>query len=280
MPILGYESMPLAALDQTPLPNAFPMRAVGLSFPEAARPGLTPMLVAVQTDVLAYDIDEAAGTYAAEAVVVVRVRDTRGRIAYKTSQQYLLSGRLSELAAARSGEILFYRQAELLPGAYSVEAMVYDAKSRRSSARISTVAVPAQQATHARVSSVVIVRRAESVAPGDRDDQNPLYTGDLLLYPDVGVALRRAEDKELAFFFTAYVRPGADTTARLELLSQGRVVSSAPVALDTLDGHGRVPQLQRIPIDRLTAGLYELRISVSDGGGSDSKTATFRIGGG
>ena len=55
MPILGYESVPLAALDQTPLPNAFPMRAGGLSFPEAARPGLTPILVAVQTDVLSYD---------------------------------------------------------------------------------------------------------------------------------------------------------------------------------------------------------------------------------
>ena len=38
MPILGYESVPLAALDQTPLPNAFAMRAGGLSFPK--RPGL------------------------------------------------------------------------------------------------------------------------------------------------------------------------------------------------------------------------------------------------
>ena len=79
MPILGYESVPLAALDQTPLPNAFPMRAGGLSFPEAARPGLTPILVAVQTDVFSYDVDQAGGTYSAEAIVVVRVRDTRGR---------------------------------------------------------------------------------------------------------------------------------------------------------------------------------------------------------
>ncbi len=39
MPILGYESVPLAALDQTPLPNAFPMRAAGLSFPEGREAG-------------------------------------------------------------------------------------------------------------------------------------------------------------------------------------------------------------------------------------------------
>ncbi len=213
MPILGYESVPLAALDQTPLPNAFPMRAGGLSFPEAGRPGLTPIVVAVQTDVFSYDLDQNAGIYNAEAVVVVRVRDTRGRIAYKTSQQYLLSGRLEELDAAKAGEILFYRQPELLPGAYSVETMVYDARSKRSSARISTVTVPGPESRHARVSSVVIVRRAETVKPGDRDDRNPLYVGDLLLYPDVGVPVRRSTDKELAFFFTAYGRPGGQRPA-------------------------------------------------------------------
>lgn len=277
MPILGYESVPLAALDRTPLPNAFPMRAAGLSFPEAGRPGLTPILVSVKTDVLSYDLDPAAGAYAAEAVIVVRVRDTRGRIAYKTSQQYLLSGRLGELSAAKSGEILFYRQPELLPGAYSVEAMVFDAKSTRSSARISTVTVPAPETRHARVSSVVIVGRAETVSAASRDARNPLYVGDLLLYPDVGVPARRREDKELAFFFTAYGTPGTGANGRLELLSQGRVLSSVPLALGTFDGDGRVPQLQRIPIDALPLGLYELRVSVTDRSGSDSKTATFRV---
>jgi VWFA-related protein len=279
MPILGYESVPLAALDQTPLPNAFPIRAGGLSFPEAARPGLTPILVGVKTDVFAYDADRAGGTYSAEAVIVVRVRDTRGRVAYKTSQQYLLSGRLDELDASRAGEILFYRQPELLPGAYSVEAMVYDAKAKRSSARISTVTVPSPDAVHARVSSVIIVGRAEAVKPGDADAQNPLYVGDLLLYPDVGVPVRRAEDRELAFFFTAYGRPGGQTLGLLELLSQGRVVSSTPLALEAFDQQGRVPRLQRIAIDTLAPGVYELRVSVSERDGSDSKTAKFRIAG-
>ncbi len=279
IPILGYESVPLAALDRTPLPNAFPMSAGGLSFPEADRPGLTPILVALGTDVLQYDRDKTEGLYAAEVVVVVRVRDTRGRIVYKTSQQYMLSGRLDELDAARSGEILFYRQPELLPGAYSVEALVFDAKSGRSSARISTVTVPSPDARHARVSSVVIVRRTESVASGDRDEANPLYVGDLLLYPDVGVPERRRADRELTFFFMAYGKPGSGTTGRLELLSQGRVVSAVPLTLDAFDSDGRIPQLQRIPIDGLPQGLYELRVNVSDCSGSDSKTARFRIAG-
>ena len=157
--------------------------------------------------------------------------------------------------------------------------LIYDAKAKRSSARISTVTVPVPEAGHARVSSVVIVRRAEAVAPADRDDQNPLYVGDLLLYPDVGVPVRRAADKELAFFFTAYGRPGTGTTGRLELLSQGRIVSATPIVIGAFDSAGRVPQLQRIPIEGLPQGVYQLRVSVSDTRGSDSKTATFRIGG-
>jgi VWFA-related protein len=277
MPILGYESVALASLDQTPLPNAFPIRAGGLSFPELTRPGLTPILVAVQTGVLSYDRDEPTGLYAAEAVVLVRVRDTRGRVVYKTSQQYLLSGRLDELDAARSGEILFYRQPELLPGAYSVESMVHDAKSNRSSARISTVTVPSPDAGHSRVSSVVIVGRAETVKAADRDAQNPLYVGDLLLYPDIGLPVRRPDDKELAFFFTAYGKPGEHANARLDLLSQGRVVSSVPLALEAFDEQGRLPRLQRITIEALPPGVYQLRVRVDDRTGSDSKTATFRM---
>ncbi|HTV01665.1 MAG TPA: VWA domain-containing protein [Luteitalea sp.] len=276
MPILGYESVPLAALDRTPLPNAFPIRAGGLSFPESKRPGLTSLMVAMDTTHLQYDVDRVAGTYAAEAVVVMRVRDTRGRVVFKTSQQYLLSGQLHELDAAKAGEIIFYRQPELLPGAYSVEAMAYDAKSTRSAARISTVSVPAPESTHARVSSVVVVRRSERVAAGERDAANPLYVGDLLLYPDIGVPTRKASDRELAFFFTAYGR-GRATRGRIDLLSQGRVVSSVALDAMTFDQEGRFPQLQRIPIDGLAPGLYELRVSVSDERGGDSKTTAFRI---
>lgn len=278
-PVLGYETLPLAALDRDPLPNAFAVRAGGLSFPERARPGLTPILVQMPTDVLQYDINEAQGTYAGEAVVVVRVRDINNRIVYKTSQQYVLGGRTGELEAARRGEILFYRQPELLPGAYTVEAMAYDAKARRGSARVSTVTVPAPHVEHARVSSVVIVRRAERVDAKERDAANPLYVGDLLLYPDVGVPLRRAADKELAFFFTAYQMAGRLTGGRIELLSHGRVLSSAPLPSGEVDAEGRRPQLHRLPIDALPPGIYELRVTVSDAAGSDSKTAKFRIAG-
>jgi VWFA-related protein len=277
-PILGYEARPLAALDRTPLPNAFPVMATGLSFPEPKRPGLTPVLVRLGTDALSYAIDKGSGTYNAEAAIVVRFRDEQGRIVHKTSQHYLLTGRIDELDAARRGEILFYRQPELLPGAYTVETMAFDAVADQGSARLATVVVPGGRLDRTRLSSVVIVSRAEAVLPEARDAANPLYVGDLLLYPGVAPAFTAGQEPELAFFFTAYPAAGERPTVTLELLTGGRVLSRAPaVTLAAPDAEGRVQQLQRIPIEALPPGTYELRVTVADGTGSDSRTARFTV---
>lgn len=277
-PILGYEAVPLSLLDRTPLPNAFPIRAVGLSFPERARPGLSPVVVRMRTDALTYDVNWIARTYNAEAVIVARFRDGRGRIVQKTSQQYLLSGNVAELEAAKSGEILFYRQPELLPGAYTVETVVYDTIGRKASARLSTMVVEAPREARTRLSSIVVVGRAESVSSDGRDPRNPLFVGDLLLYPRAGEPFVSRRDTELVFFFTAYPAPAAQPTVVIELLRQGRVLSRAPgAALAPADDEGRVPQVQRIPIDALEPGTYEVRVTLQDGGATESRSAPFTI---
>lgn len=279
-PILGYEAVPLAALDRTPLPNEFPVRMAAMTFPEPGRPGLTAVVVRLQTDVLTYDVSKAGGTYGAEAAIITRFRDERGRVVHKTSQQYLLSGRIDELEAARRGEILFYRQPELLPGAYTVETVVHDAVARRSSARLSTLVVPPTRADRDRLSSVVVVGRAEPARAAERDAQHPLCVGDLLLYPRAGEPFAKGADDELLFFFTVYPDGDGEAHTSIELLQHGRVVSRAPATrLPDADQDGRVQQLQRIPIAGLAAGGYELRVTLVDPSGRalDSRTARFTI---
>jgi VWFA-related protein len=279
-PLLGYEALPLAALDRTPLPNDFPVSSTSLSFPEPKRPGLTPVVVRLATNTLTYDVNKGGGTYNAEAAVVVRFKDQQGRVLHKTSQHYLLSGRLDELEAARSGEILFYRQPDLLPGAYTVETMAYDLTGGKGSARVATVVVPGGRFDRTRLSSVVVVGRAESVAADERDAENPLYAGDLLLYPRGTSTLIHGRDAELVFFYTVYPAVQEPVDATIELLAAGRVLSRAPaITLDAPDEDGRIQQVQRIPIDALPAGSYELRVTVRDRTGSESRSARFTIAG-
>ena len=47
MPVMSYEARPLALLESTPLPNAFPVRAAAMKFPQSGALGLTPILVSV-----------------------------------------------------------------------------------------------------------------------------------------------------------------------------------------------------------------------------------------
>src|SRR4029453_6036795 len=105
-------------LDAAKLPNGFPFSSVVMSFPEANRPGLSPLLVRVRTDVLTFEEQPDKGTYTAQATVVARYLDPKGNVVHKVSQQYQLNGRTDELAAAKKGEILFYRAPTLPPGNY------------------------------------------------------------------------------------------------------------------------------------------------------------------
>jgi VWFA-related protein len=277
-PIRGYETFAIAALDRTPLPKAFAIRASGLSFPEAERPGLTAIVVQVGTDVFTYDRNQGNGTYSAEAAVVVRFRDDTGKVVLKTSQHYLLAGKLDELEAARNGEILFYRQPELLPGTYTVEAIVYDIGGRRGSARVSTVTVPRADLAEPRMSSLVLVRRAEKRSDGTATAQSPLAVGDRLVYPNLGEPFRHGVDKEIGFFYTIYAPPGsAPVRTTVRLARSGQVLAETALPAGELDVQGRAQHLQRMPIDQLPPGTYELRVTIADEGRDQSRSVFFTV---
>jgi VWFA-related protein len=270
----SFELPALAMLDRTPLPNAFPVHAGGFSFPDPARPGLTPVLVHVSTDSLRFNIDRQRSTYSAQAAIVVRIRDAKGREAQTISQQYMLSGDAKDLDAARKGDILFYREPELPPGVYTMEAIVFDATAQQGSAREATISVPAASASPFGVSSLLIVNRAEELkdrpaAPG------PLFVGRTLLYPNVGEPIRKSAGAELPFYFTVYGNVQG-VTASAQLLKNGAVVAEAPIQLSAPNG-AQIQQVGRIPIAGLPPGTYELHISVANGLRQLSRSAFFTL---
>ncbi|HET7218455.1 MAG TPA: VWA domain-containing protein [Vicinamibacterales bacterium] len=272
------EAPALALLDRRPLPNAFPVQAASFSFPDPARPGLTPVLVRVATDGLRFVVDEERSTYSGQVTVLVRVRDDQGRDVEKLSQQYLLTGEARDLTAAKRGEILFYREPDLPPGVYTIDSIVFDAMARHGSVRVATLTVPAAPPAGLGMSSLVLIDRLEEVndppKPGARGVP-PLYVGRTLLYPNLGQPIRRTPTGQLPFYFTLYGST-QDVTVNAQLLHNGRALADAPVQLP----HSAAPLVQhigRLPIGALPAGTYELRIRVSDGRQELSRTAFFTI---
>jgi hypothetical protein len=213
-----------------------------------------------------------------DAVVVVRIRNQAGEIVDKMSQRYELRVAPDQLERAKAGEIIFYREPELPPGLYTLETVVRDALAKKASVRFTTVEKPAPNLDVLRVSTLVLIRRAEKVPESNRIPDSPLYLGDTLLYPNLGTELRRGTDRELGFYFTAYVPDGSDAAnAVLDLLQNGKLVAQVPLQLAPVDAQGRIQQVSRIPLDQLTAGAYELRIVVRAKGTAVSRTAQFRI---
>jgi VWFA-related protein len=271
-PPAAFDVPAFAMLDRTPMPRAFPIEAAAFSFPDPARPGLTPVMLRVATSALRFEIDERRGSYAAHAVVGVRIRDAGGREVDRLSQEYLLTGNAAEIEAGRRGEILFYREPALPSGVYTVESVVYDGNAHVASARVATLTVP-QATAGVAMSSLVIVARSEEVSDTPAVGA-PLFVGKTLLYPNLGQPLRQSGDAALTFFFTVY--GAAPRSATAQLLRNGAIVAEAPVELAVNIG-ARVQHVGMLPIGGLPAGTYELRIRIENGSESQSRNAFFTI---
>lgn len=277
-PVLSYEAPALAALDRKPVPQDFPVRTMALSFPEPSRSGRVPVLVEVPGGVINYKPDEAKKSYSADFTVLVRIRDVSGRVVQKLSQHYPLTGPLAQLSAARNGAVLFYRETDLAPGRYTVDAAAYDALARRTGVHSVPFEVPAEQDGKLRLSSVMLVKRAERVPEAERRADDPLTFGDVLLYPNLDEPLSKSAQKELTFYLTAYVgKEGSPPTATVEILQNGRRLAQAPSKLPAPDANGRIQHVGGLSLAGFMPGTYELRVVLSDARSLEARSAPFTV---
>jgi VWFA-related protein len=276
-PVLSYEARPLALLDSTPLPNAFPARAAALKFPESGAPGLTPVLVSVPASAMTFVPSEDRTTYRAEFAILVRFRNASNQVVDKMSQSYVLTGPMDRLESVKQGNILFYRERDLKPGLYTMEAIVHDVLSDRASGRLATLEESASDPDALRASDLVLVASAERVAGGAQRPSSPFQVGEMLLYPNLGEPLRKSATPELGFFFTVYPAKNSKPQATLEVLQNGARLAALPLTLAEPDSAGRIQHVSRLPIDALAAGTYDLRVVLDDGRRQVSRSAIFRI---
>jgi hypothetical protein len=272
-----WEAPALAALERTPVPNAFPIRATTLLFPDRRRPGLAPVVADVATTALTFRPAADGSTYASDFTILVRFLDAQNQVVRQVSQHYELKGPLADRDRARQGDIIFYREPELPPGVYTMEAIVYDAPSGNASVRVSTLEVAKADPSRLRMSALMLVKRSEKVAARERRDDNPLLVNDVVLYPNLGEPVSKAA-KELAFYFVIY--PGDEQpppACEIQLLQNGQLLAELPMPLAPREPSGRVPQLGRLPLDQLAPGTYELRATAKQGDQQVSRTAILRI---
>jgi VWFA-related protein len=277
LPVREFEAPALVALDRKPRPDAFPLNVGAFSFPEAARPGLAPVMVQIPGGVMTW-ADGAGGPHA-DFAVLVKIKDSQGREADRLSQEYRLSVPADKVDAARRGEVLFYRETDLPAGKYTAEAVAYDALSQKASVRTFPLEIAPAAPEGLRLSSLMLVSRADRLSPEElKDSKNPLHFGEVILYPNLGAPLKKSLMPALGFYFAVYGKDVASArNTTIEVQQGGTSVASTVAALGAPDATGRIQHAGTLPIKSLAPGNYTLKVSVSDGKQSESRVAAFSV---
>jgi VWFA-related protein len=271
-PLLAYELPALAALEHGPLPSDLPIRTGAFAFP--TRTGASVVVLA-STDAaaLTFTADQKTHAYRTDFTVLARIRDASGAVVRMASQPYRLSGPLTDRDRARRGEVLFFRQPSLEAGAYTIESAAYDAPTGHAGTQRRTFEVPPPGPLS--VGSLIVVKRGERLPAAERIDDNPLAIGDVLIYPNLGEPIRKA-DRTVTLFVTIFTASHAPTAA-LDVIHDGVTLSTLPVVLDAPDAKGRVQQLIQLPIVALPIGESCLRLRVAQGSGRATREANLNL---
>jgi VWFA-related protein len=273
-PLFYYEAVPLAALNRSTRPNDFPILTASLNFPEANRLGRTAIEVEAPADAFTFSADHEKKVYTTDFSIVVLVKDQSKQVVDKLSHHYVLLGPVDSINSAKKGKILFYRETNLPPGKYDVEAIAYDALSNKASVNKSMIEIPASDRSRLRLSSVAIIQRAEQVK---EKTESPFLIGEVLVYPNLGEPVRKSANKQLGFYFNIYPANNDLPQLLLEVLQGSKSIAKLPLKLAPADARGRIQFASALPLDSLGPGSYELKITVSDTKESVSRSTIFTL---
>ncbi|HWQ33521.1 MAG TPA: VWA domain-containing protein [Blastocatellia bacterium] len=275
-PLFYYEALPLAALNRPNPPRDFPLLSGSLNFPEAGQIGRTAIEVEVPASAFTFAEDREKKIYSTDFSIVALIRDQAKQVVDKLSYHYVLVGALKSLDATKKGKILFYRETKLPPGKYEIEAVAYDALNNKASVSRTKVEVPDADETRLRLSSVSIIQRAEQLK--EKMDSPFVVADQLLVYPNLGEPVHKSA-KQMGFYFNVYPAKGTPEIPKLtlEVWQGSKALASVALKLTAPDKQGRIQYASALPLESLSPGSYELRISVSDAKGTVSRSAAFTL---
>jgi VWFA-related protein len=278
-PVLPYEAPAVALLDRPgPHPELFPFKGVALAFPQKGATLKVPVLVRVPGAFPKYSpAPDQKDVMAADLAVVARLRNEYHQEVSRVSQHYQLTAPVAKLDSARAGDILFYRETQLPPGQYTLDVVAYDAAASAASVKSMPFEVPAPHASGAILSSLVVIDHVERVPAADRDPGNPLYFGEMLVYPSLGDPFRKSAVKALGFYFTARGSASARKGV-MEIVRSGQPMLRQPFDLPSPDATGLIHHALTVPTQGLAPGGYEVRVDLMAGTERlASRSASFTV---
>lgn len=280
--VLGFEAPALAAAGSASQPHDLPVRSTALSFPEPDRRGLVAVLAEIPLSSISFHSDQKKQQYSTDFSLITLIKDGQGQVVRKLSKQYTLAGALDKLPMAQKGQVLYYRETDLEPGHYTIQTVAYDALNNKAGVkegRLDLAGSGEGSDENLRLSSLVILSRAEQLGAGEKNSSNPLQVGGMQVYPLMG-AVHKQATKQLPFYFSVYQGKAAEKNVpkiTIELSRDGQSLAQIPGEAPAADAAGRRQFIGALPVEQMPLGTYELKITVNDGKNSVSSSSHFSV---
>ena len=223
---------------------------------------------------LSFQMDKVKKRYSTQFSVLALVKNEKGEVVTRVSQDYPLQGKLERLESLKKGNFDFTKAFTLAPGKYKLETVVYDFESGKTSVQTRNLLVPAPLPNLA-ISSLTLIKRLESSGVNKPSDDKPLLTTNGRIVPNLGDAVNAVTEKVLGFYLVAYTKDKATLT--LEFLQSGEVVAQTVMDLPAPDDKGRIAHLFSVPAESFGSGEYQARAVVQQGDTQAADSAQFTI---
>jgi len=270
-PIKAYDAPIYAAIARNPLPTDFPVKYGALLFPQNATSDTLDLTMEFPLAGFAFQptpTHQIAGHFQ----MMFLVKNNAGEIVKTLSQDSPVQGPES----LRQRVMIFERHVDLSPGQYTVQAIVYEPGTQKATVKETPVAVaPVSDAV--RLSSVVVIRRADPLPPAAAGQPSPLDYQNNRIVPNIGDPLVSAPGRNIGFYFVAYVAPHAQPQLDVAFKKDGQMMAHAAQAMPAADAQGRAPFLAGFPMSAFAPGHYEVDITVKQGTAAATQSATFDV---
>ena len=269
--LTGYELTAFKAMNAQPRPHAFDFLSSALRFP--ADRDSSQYAISFEMPAASLTITPGAGgkNNTLHLLLLALVRDETGQVVKKASQNFHTALTPERLAALRANTLTWTRTVTLLPGRYTVEAVVVDGEGNRASANTFEIDNPARPGIG--LSSVMLVQRVEPAGP--QPDPDPLLYAGQRLVPELAPALPAGAQPFV--YFVVYPDRSKPEKPKIEVqfLRGRRAVAKQTADLPEPDASGAIPMtIAAIP----QPGSYELKVTARQGADSVEQSVQYSIG--
>jgi len=176
--------------------------------------------------------------------------------------------------AFTQGDLTFAQPLLLAPGRYTMETAVVDRENGAASAKRTVLVVSAQPGVG--LSEIVPVRRVDPFdipKDGGRNPTDPLHFAGGKITPSLGEVYKAGSD--IPLYMVVYpVQTGGAPRISIEVLQNGKPVSSASPDLPPPDATGAIPFMSSISP---SPGQYEIRVTAHQGASAASRMIALRV---